>query len=408
MTSIPPAYNAGDTPPSYDEVVKKVDKLIGNSRSPREIISTVSQLSNEEISLLAERADRNPLKSDEHKRNFDLGVKKTITSQHEVPDDHLKEGASKAREASRKIDSAFESLVGRLAGIDNIYEPPGGGYSPKLKGFQERYRGIWERSKLFATDLAHQGKTFDEIVVKYCADPKNSVQQRRERIEGWITKTESIQESSLALEREFHNLTGDLQSFFHDFSSWAQPRVDELEKDIKKLKDKIEELKKEIEELNKALIGVLAGGIGGGFAIAIAGWWLGPIAVIGGLIVAGLSVFAALGIAIALGVKRDKLRDVEKSKEEKDKELKRITSAREQLEKLSNGTDSDIMEFRAGIQMISGVWQTALQDAREIKNYLDDADTDANQPTYMRQSLDEGVKIYNRMATYLYEYAKQV
>ncbi|KOC14511.1 hypothetical protein AFLA70_5g008662 [Aspergillus flavus AF70] len=358
MTSIPPAYNAGDTPPSYDEVVKKVDKLIGNSRSPREIISTVSQLSNEEISLLAERADRNPLKSDEHKRNFDLGVKKTITSQHEVPDDHLKEGASKAREASRKIDSAFESLVGRLAGIDNIYEPPGGGYSPKLKGFQE--------------------------------------------------KTESIQESSLALEREFHNLTGDLQSFFHDFSSWAQPRVDELEKDIKKLKDKIEELKKEIEELNKALIGVLAGGIGGGFAIAIAGWWLGPIAVIGGLIVAGLSVFAALGIAIALGVKRDKLRDVEKSKEEKDKELKRITSAREQLEKLSNGTDSDIMEFRAGIQMISGVWQTALQDAREIKNYLDDADTDANQPTYMRQSLDEGVKIYNRMATYLYEYAKQV
>lgn len=47
---------------------------------------------------------------------------------------------------------------------------------------------------------------------------------------------------------------------------------------------------------------------------------------------------------------------------------------REELENLSNGDDPLIKAFEEGITMITGIWQTAMVDAEEIKNYLCDAE----------------------------------
>ncbi|KAI1488854.1 hypothetical protein F5X96DRAFT_643369 [Biscogniauxia mediterranea] len=407
MSSVPPSYDA-DAPPPYHEVVDKLNKLIGGTDSPTEIIKAASKLDDKELLLLATYADKDPLKTDEQKKKFEVGVKTTIASEQEVPEAELKQGAIKAAQAVANIDKLFIELRARLTQIDDKYSPPDGGFAPKLEAPRQQYLKLLQSSRDLATEIAQHGQSFDHEVIRFCADKTLSVETRKQKIEKWIADAESFGDRSSKQNQEFDKLMSEIREIFMHYSTWAEPRFQEIEGQIKTITEQIEALDKEIDDLKNALAIAGAGAVAGFLGGAILTLCLGPVALIGGLVVAGASLLAGLGIIIAYAIKQSQRDDLTDKKRKLQDEEKNLQAIRDQLRDMANGKDSHIKSFQTNVNVLMGYWTHARSDAIQIQKWLHDAEDDADLPDYMKANLEMGVKYYEKMASYLLEYASGI
>ena len=119
MATVPPPYVAGDSPPSYEEVAGKVDRLVGGSTDPQKYLDVACSLSEVERKVLHDRAEEhNPIKTDEDKAKLTLGVVKTMSTDEAIG--KLKDDAKTAGEAVKAINTSFETLQEQIAKVDQI------------------------------------------------------------------------------------------------------------------------------------------------------------------------------------------------------------------------------------------------------------------------------------------------
>lgn len=398
MSAAPPAYNAADAPPAYHEAIGKLSNLLGETKSPSEVINAASNLSEDELLLIAKYSDPVVLETDEQKRKFSMGVKQTISSSHEVSEEDLEQSASKTAQAAVDIDLLFTKLHNRLTEIDDLHKSPEGGFAKRVKASQQKYRDILQESQALSIEVAVHGEAFDEQVVKLCADRKLSIERRKERIENWIQHTEKITERMKQQKEHFTSLKDDISKLVEHYSNWAKSRFEEIEGRIEVIKTEIEVLDKELNSLLKWLLGVVVGATAGLLGVALLGIVFPPAVIIGGLIVAGASITAAASILVMYFDKAKKRRQLASEKDQLEEEKAKLLSIRNQLKNIAEMTDSDVALLHANISVLEVSWANATLDAIEIQQWLHNGADTVDLPSYMEQNLKHGVTTYKKLA----------
>ncbi|KAI1493551.1 hypothetical protein F5X96DRAFT_620961 [Biscogniauxia mediterranea] len=402
MAAVLPPYVAGDSPPSYEEVAGKVDRLVGGSTDPQKYLDVASSLSEMERKVLQDGAEENnPIKTDKDKEKLTLGAVKTMSTDEAIG--KLKDDAKTAAEAVKAIDASFATLQQEIAKIDQIESTE---FLNKLNEHKKKYRAILQKSRLLAADISQYGSSFDKVIIPLVTDESLTVDQRKDQINKFIERTEGFQTAGNDINEQFESLNYEFGHFIAEFSIWGKDKEQELNDEIKKLYEKLADLADQLAKLQTTLLalgfGLGAGLTIGGIALALSGP-AAPFILIGGLIFFGATAAAVAGIAIAMGVISNQIDETRREIKEKSDEIDTIKHARKNLEDVGK---TQFGVFRDSIQVLESYWTAMLADAEKAKGWLEDGANMANIPQYMEHSLKEGVQVYSAMAKYLDEYAK--
>ncbi|KAJ7159194.1 hypothetical protein C8R43DRAFT_881868, partial [Mycena crocata] len=245
---------------------------------------------------------------------------------------------------------------------------------------------------------------FDKIIIKFCADSSISVEERRTKIKKFIAEAHDFKLAASATKDNFTNLIDQFTGFASSFSHWAEAQEAADRTQIDALNKEIAKLAATIAELRGALL-AMAGVMG---ITLIATGLLSiffPVALAWGVGIAGLELTSVAGIGIAIAVlENDRATDLREVQRLGD-EIDRIESARADLQKAG---EDDLKIFHDNISILGQTWEDVRLDAEKIQGWLEEGADDANYPEYMKESLEEGVQIYSRMAQYLENYAHGV
>ncbi|KAF5857400.1 hypothetical protein ETB97_005892 [Aspergillus alliaceus] len=402
MASTLPSYTAGEAPPSYDSVVHKIEAAVGSPRTPEKYLAAVQKLSSAEISVIAEGAKDHPppIHTEEDKKTFAIGAAQAASQDSAT--DLLKQAADKATSAAKNIQDVFQSIQLKITEIDQIHKS---NFLPDLSSHQKTFNSILQDSRLLSADISQYGKSFDEIIVQFCADKTISLQERINKIGEFIKRAEEFENRSADTHSRFEKLMHDFTTFVGHFSSWAKGKEGELTTEIESLNKEIQELQEKLQKLQKSLV-ILGVAAGVGLPVlAVATALSGPFApfvAIGGLIALGATAASIAGISIAIVVTSNQIEAKQTEKEKLLNQVEKIQHTRQDLvdlgkEKLTVFTDS--------VKILTGYWTRTTANAREIKDWLEDGANMADQPKFMEMNLKHGVRIYSALAVYLENYA---
>ncbi|KAJ8060566.1 hypothetical protein OCU04_010881 [Sclerotinia nivalis] len=295
IQSNPPPYNAQSSPPSYDSVVAKVERLVSPDPSPQKYINVVDTLSESELQVLSSGAENiPPITSEADQEKFAIGCTRALASDDCAK--YIQQAAYDAVDATKEIDRVFRSLGLRIGEIDRIHHS---GFMPELRRQRTSYEAVLRESRDVATELAIHGNKFDDFIIPFSCDEKIDRETRLQILNGFIADLDRAQSDSNKLEDDFRLLTTNLTEFIASFSTWARTREGQLSVQIQIIEQQLEELHVRLEGINRRLLVVSAGvaipafilmaiGLGSGGAFA-------PFVVIGGLLLLpGAAAIAAL------------------------------------------------------------------------------------------------------------------
>ncbi|PLB48703.1 hypothetical protein P170DRAFT_359049 [Aspergillus steynii IBT 23096] len=402
MASTTSRYTAGEAPPSYDSIVGKIDEAVGSTRTPDKYLEVVKSLSSAEIGVIADGAKDHPppIYTEEDKKTFAIGAAKAASEDSATK--HLETAANKATLAAKEIRGVFQSIELKITEIDQIHMS---NFLPELEKHQKTFNDILGDSRLLATDISQYGKSFDGIIVQFCADQTISVDDRIKQIGDYIEKTQKFEDDSTSIKNRFDSLTSDFTKFVGTFGTWAKDKEGELNDQIKELNKEIAELNAKLVKLQKSLMVLgIAAGVGLP-ALAVAAALSGPFApfvAIGGLIALGATAASIAGISIAIAVTSNDIKAKQSEKEGLQEQIEQIQHARQELQDL--GTQK-LKVFTDNVNVLSGYWTATTAQAHEIQAWLKDGASMAKRPKYMQMNLDHGVQIYAALSVFLDNYA---
>ncbi|KAI0850431.1 hypothetical protein F5Y00DRAFT_268543 [Daldinia vernicosa] len=279
------------------------------------------------------------------------------------------------------------------------------GFAETIASIRKNYNQVLGDSRLLAADIAQNGKSFDTILVQYCADGSFSLEERKTRIASFILGTKRFEETSKDIQQRFSNVKTDVTSFAETFSSWADGKEGEVTSQIKELEKEISDLTEQLNQI-KAAQTAMAAVAGAARPVATTlGTIFQPIQqliLIGGLITVVVSLAASLSLIVAAERVQHEINKKTSDKEDLEKQLEGIRKTRQELQSAqSNG----LLSFTACIDVLPEYWNSTIRDAQSIHDWLENgADTTAR-PTYMNLNIDRRVKSYNSAAAYLEKYA---
>ncbi|KAE8353398.1 hypothetical protein BDV28DRAFT_148134 [Aspergillus coremiiformis] len=400
----PPPYLFSDSPPSYDEVAKKVDSLVGSNPTPDKYLDAATSLTDEERAVLQAGAEEhNPIKTEADKKKYTIGAAKALSTDEAKA--KLKEEANTANKAARDIEDVFTSLQLKIAEIDHVNQS---NFAPTLIQHRDKYRGVLKSSRLLAADISQYGASFDAIIVKFCADTNYTVEQRLERINQFIEKATDYQSQAENVKSDFQALVDNFAGFVATFADWAKDKEGELTVEIKKINEELAELNTRLGELYKALIG-LGVGLAVGLPVlgvgAIVAGPAAPLVIIAGLIFFGATAAAIAGIVISISVVQGEIREKTANRDNLQAQLDQIRDTREELKQLG---EEKYTVFATSINTLSGYWTYTTAEAEKIKKWLEDGADWADIPEYMQMYLEDAVRVYSSLSEYLDAYAKGI
>ncbi|OOF93051.1 hypothetical protein ASPCADRAFT_209684 [Aspergillus carbonarius ITEM 5010] len=403
MAEVPPAYTAGDSPPSYDEIAKKLEDLIGDNPTPEKVIEASQQLSEEELDILVDGADDHwPLETEQQKRDFSIGCGQTYCS--EGGKARLQEAGSEATQATKEIADIFHQLHLKVAQIDQIHHS---GFQPEIIRLQQSYLRILADSRDLAASISSSAQNFDATIVRFCADNSIPVDIRRSLIESFITRLAGFEESATGIKNRFYTLKDEFAAFVATFSTWAKDREGEITDQIQALEQELDSLHKRLNSLTTSLevfeilyeVGDLIQDVGKYFPK------VGIFMRIGGIILAGVSFLAIVGLTGALIATETKIRNRTREKHALETKLEIIRRTRAELEEMG---EASLIRFGDAINILAGTWKQTADDARIIQQWLADGADSTHPPAYVELNRDYGVNRYEATAVYLENYARGI
>ncbi|KZF26982.1 hypothetical protein L228DRAFT_258330 [Xylona heveae TC161] len=406
MTPAPPAYTAGASPPSYDEVVKKLETLVGDDVTPDSVLNAAAQLSDEETNILIDGADDHwPLETDKQKEDFAIGSGQTLSSPEGKA--QLESAGNETTQATVEIENIFAQLHLKIAQIDRIHHSE---FEPGIIRLLLSYRGILTESRDLAAKISVQATNFDGLIVKFCADDTIPVESRRGLIESYIATNSSFESNAHGIINRFHGLTNDFGSFVAEFSNWAKDREGEITEQIKTIEQELQDLHKKLYRLESAL---LAFEILFKASIPIAGSLakllpkFAPFIILGGVITAVASYATIAGLAAGISRTNFRIHTKTREKEELQAELENIRQTRAELEDFGSNS---LTQFQTAISILTGTWEQIIEDAKVIQSWIARGADSKHRPEYMDLNLRHAVhKLMNlddAISGYLESYAK--
>ncbi|KZT66205.1 hypothetical protein DAEQUDRAFT_768233 [Daedalea quercina L-15889] len=345
-------------------------------------------------------ADFNALSSNQ-KKGFSSGMAKAASRKDATP--QFEQAANAAADAAKNVDEMFVSLTAKLMSLEDTES-----FVEKFNVIKQHYRDVVTDSHGLAVDIAQYAESFDKIVVKFCADTTLTVERRKKKIEEFIAKGDDIKSKAGTMDGRFTDLIDEFTDFVGSFKDWAKTREEADQKKIKQLLKEIGEITETIGKIDTAMK-VIAGALALTLPITgILAVCFPPAApfIIGiGCAIAGVELGSLTGLAIARNILLNQKATKEGQITDLQNEISKIKAARTQLEERGQ---ADLNTFTVNIRAISGVWVHVQNDAQAIHKWLQDGADDADQPDYMKASLEEAVAVYTAMATYLKNYANGV
>ncbi|GKZ31386.1 hypothetical protein AbraIFM66950_011932 [Aspergillus brasiliensis] len=386
-----PAYTADSSPPSYDEVAGKLDGLLGSNPTVEKALEAASFLSDEEINVLANGyEDHKPLQTDQQKADFAVGAGQHLSS--EEGQNGMALAGTAASQASVNIDNRLIDIQQKLATIDQKYNE---GFADTVAGIRQDYNQVLQNSRNLAADISQNGKSshlsspivsnisfladlslgFDKIIIKYCADSSIAIEDRKAKVKTFISDTNKFEATANDIQEQFSSVKSKFSSF-------------EL--------NSIETAQKVMAALAGAAIPI-AGALGTFFEP------VKPLILLGGLIFAGVALAASIGLLIAAGRVKNKINEKTFEKEDLEKLLETIRSARQDLQSVQQ---SGLLSFQACLDVLPQYWSSTVQNAQSIHDWLEKGAETTVRPMYMNLNVEKGVTSYNSTAVYLDKYAR--
>jgi len=333
---------------------------------------------------------------------FAVGVAQS-TSDPEVVQ-KLNQTSNEAAKAIAAIDTMFIELVSMLESLP--YDK-----DRLVKDFEEikqTYRKVVDDSRILAIESSVYAKTFDLVIVNYCADPNVSISDRKIRVQKYIDDAEEIRVKAEVMKGRYAALITDFEKFINTFSSWGQEQEGDMDQRIKDLQNKLDELANEIAKIDEVITIVWAAFSA---TLGIAGILIAlfppaaPFIVAAGAVIAEAQVVALIGLYGTKAKLQGDRRNIEGQIKDLEGELSRLKATRAKLEARGK---ADLRVFSDNILVLQNVWALAEQDAKKIRTWLEEGANNAEYPEYMRTRLERGVEAYAAMAQYLTDYANGI
>ncbi|KAF5581674.1 hypothetical protein FPANT_8816 [Fusarium pseudoanthophilum] len=372
MPDAAPPYDSSGSPPAYEEIEKKLNELIGPNPTVEKVLKAAESVSPKEAEILVQNSKAKfPLKTEKQKEDFALGIASVTSSDEFKP--QITSASLSASRAANEIARIFQKLHLKILEVDRVHES---GFAKVLLEHKDTYIRLLIGSRKTAMRIAQHGKSFDNIVIQFCADKSISIPDREKKIQEFIDTAEGFKKDSSRLDSRFQDLIADFSRFVDGFSEWAKDKEKELSDKVKKLEEEIKALKKKLVDLkiSRDVFALIGGSILPILGILIKIFEIAKLPIlpllIGGLIAAGVAMAIIIGLLVAIHLTEHELemKEDEKKKLEDQKELIRAT--RTELETL--GSD------------------------------------DQEEPRYMKDNLNSAVTIYSVMAQYMEEYARGI
>ncbi|KAK2750164.1 hypothetical protein FQN57_004660 [Myotisia sp. PD_48] len=366
MNISPPSYST-DAPPSYQEVVAKLDGLIGSNRTPIGVLEAAEGLSQTDIDILIQNhEDHFPIKDDEDKVKFTKGAAETSSSAE--PQNCLNASASAAAATAVQISRSFNNVQYHLAQID---QRSGTSFEDRFINIKSTFQLALNGSRAVANRIAGNVTAFDTREVAYAHDARASVSNRIQKMEGYIAAAEAIKVDSDGVKSQIEGVKISLGGFAQEFIDWAKGREGELTEAIKRIKAELIQLERRLGERETQLVALthLTQGIApmAGFPAAFPPY--STAIAIGGLLIAGLSLATTTALITEISHLKAEIARKTREKDELGAELEAIRQAREELEETGAGS---ISQFGDCIAAMLAVSHAAVDEASKILGWLKD------------------------------------
>ncbi|XHF97160.1 hypothetical protein AWENTII_000762 [Aspergillus wentii] len=360
MASALPKYSVTDAPPSYDSILQKIDNAVGRDRSPEKYLAVANTLSDRELTVITNEAKDKPLPPR-------ATVAMAKAAETEKAQQGLRDAAGSATQAAQDVLGIFEAVRLKIIEIGKFTSRI---FCRLCKDISRlTFEQILTDSRDLAVDIGQYASSFDRVVVEFCANQSNTVEQGIAQIETFIAKADGLETKGKAMKTRFETLGKEFGTFVVSFNDWAKDKQEGINKEVQALQDQINGLNEKVNRLEKALEG-LGLFLGVGLPVLAAGIALSgrfaPLVGIVGLTVAIGTAGSIAGIASALLVFRNQIRGKE-NQINKRGQITQIQDARNGLTKL--GTEK-LTSFSEAVNMLSGFWQNVAVDARAIRDWL--------------------------------------
>ncbi|TWU75368.1 hypothetical protein ED733_000329 [Metarhizium rileyi] len=388
MASVPPTSAAAEAPPSYEEVVKKFNGLIGSNPNPRGVLDAADGLSQTDLDVLVANHDQNfPIKTEQQKVSFATGVAKTSCSAE--LQDFVNVSASAAATTAVEITRTFHRVQSQLAKVD---QRSGTSFQSQFLPMKAKFQSALDDSREVASRIAGSITVFDGTEIAYAHDDRASIEGRVKKIEKYITSAAGLQTESSRVQSEIAQVKTSLSDFIVVFTAWAKDKEGELSEAIRRIKADLLQLENRLADRETKLQAVTHFTQGLApitSALALAFPPYSSAIAIGGLIFGGMSLATTTALVREIGMLKHAIAQKTKEKEDLGAELEAIRQAREELEE--TGTAS-LSLFGDCIKTMPGVSTAAVGDASKILEWLKAGAPAQSRTLYAQLNRDDEVR----------------
>ncbi|CEJ85923.1 hypothetical protein VHEMI03960 [[Torrubiella] hemipterigena] len=399
MSSLPT-----DAPPSYEDVVNKFNGLVGGTRDPKAVLDVADCLSAEELEILTANHSKDfPLKTENDTKQYVMAATETSSSPEMTP--FLTLSANAASQVAANVSHSFNRVQFLLAKVDQHSRPS---FESKFITIKSGFQDTVDESRSVAAKMAASVALLDSNELPYAHDARASVAGRITKLEKYIKTSEELQSASTGVTDKLTRVTTSLDVFTTEFLQWSEDKEGELTEKIRIIKQQLVSLARQLGEAETSLATMthLSQGVAPIMTALGAAFppYSGLIA-IGGLLISGLSLAATTALVHRINSLKSDIAAKTKEKEELGAELEAVRQAREEVEQTQT---ANISSFGDCIAAMPAVSISTVDEAKSVLSWLKDGADDNNRTLYAQMNLNNNVRSYRAMSTYLQTFASAI
>jgi len=285
---------------------------------------------------------------------------------------------------TRDIREMFLKTTGALTTIDQTTGPDGkalndtgSDFTPKWKGYSERFDALIATSTTAATNLGMACINFEDPLLPMLLDTTSpdrmSLEDKRKSVESFMEVTKAGAGDATKRKAEFTSLRTDLNTFAGTFADFVARRLHVLEEKISEYRGLIDQAKSEIDKLNDQItdwmvaIGVTI------FAALVAAVLLPGF----GAAIAGAALLAVIGEGGTIGYLASQKADWEDKKkdyENKIADLQTQVNAVHECQRSLGDSETKVPQICTAIASFEDIWQSVQGLCTSIWSQLSYAD----------------------------------
>ncbi|PYI00178.1 hypothetical protein BO71DRAFT_479008 [Aspergillus ellipticus CBS 707.79] len=256
----PPAYTPGEALPSYDELVRRYEKI--------------------EVLVAGIPIEEPPVGGDATLKTFKTRASSTPTQ--EFMEEQLKSAAENATEAALRLRTMFNEIHLKAIEIDKIHHS---GFEPSVRRHKQVGSPLWEHvyspcqcvrepasnwaaqefdsilnlSRLVAIEIQNLGTSFDVRIIPICLDDDVPIDSKKTRVAEFLAVSEFQASEQSARDHAIKSKDikdklklpkPDFTSVVGNFETWANNKEGDLEREIAELLRDLDDMKVELAKID--------------------------------------------------------------------------------------------------------------------------------------------------------------